>query len=96
MKIVKMYETEISSANVLRVAAGTTGYCGGDSGHGGRTFIELADLAGTDIQFSVSGPNKRSLEIKLGGDTELSTIIEAFEFVVTTLRRELQKTIERA
>ena len=88
MKIVKIYETEICNANILRVAAGTTGYCGGDSGHGGRTFIEIEDMGGTDIKFNVSGIDKKSLKIKLGGDSELGTIIQAFEFVIRTLRRE--------
>jgi len=48
--MIKMSETEISSANILRVASGTTGYCGGDSGAGGRTYIEIKDIGGTDIE----------------------------------------------
>ena len=31
------YSRDILSANILEVEAGTTGYKGGDSGHGGRT-----------------------------------------------------------
>ena len=32
------YSREITSANVLEAEAGTTGYMGGDTGHGGRTY----------------------------------------------------------
>jgi hypothetical protein len=85
-----IYEKEIVSANILRVAAGTTGFRGGDSGHGGRTHIEIEDLANTDVQFIVE-KNGRQLRIELGGDTELETIIEALEFVSETLEHEAYK-----
>ena len=32
------YTRDVVSANVLQVEAGTTGYKGGDTGHGGRTY----------------------------------------------------------
>ena len=73
--------------NILRVAAGTTGACGGDSGHGGRTRIEIEDLGGTDIEFEIE-PGKRQVNIILGGDSELGTIIEGLRFVVETLEAE--------
>ena len=92
-RIVKMYEKEITQANILRVAAGTTGLCGGDSGHGGRTFIELEDLGDTDIECKVQENASGNLLIKigLGGDSELETIVEAFEFVAETLGREVKE-----
>lgn len=85
MEIVKVYETTIQSANILRVAAGTTGLRGGDSGHGGRTYIEIEDESCTDIEFEISKEG-RLLKIELGGDTELETIIEGLEFIVETLK----------
>ena len=36
------YSRDILSANILEVEAGTTGYKGGDSGHGGRTYCRTA------------------------------------------------------
>ena len=33
------YTRDVVSANILTVEAGTTGYMGGDSGHGGRTYF---------------------------------------------------------
>ncbi len=85
--MIKIYETVITNANILRVAAGTTGYCGGDTGHGGKTFIEIEDLGGTDVQFKITN-HEKSLSIELGGDSELDTIIEALEFITKTLKRQ--------
>ena len=45
--------TEISSANIIRVEVGTTGYCGGDTGHGGRTYLSIENLASTDMNANV-------------------------------------------
>jgi hypothetical protein len=49
----KVYEKEFTSACILKASAGTTGYCGDDTEHGGRTRIELEDLGNTDIYFTV-------------------------------------------
>ena len=37
------YSRDVISANILEVEAGTTGYKGGDTGHGGRTYFRIAD-----------------------------------------------------
>ena len=97
MEILKMYETEISSCNILRVAAGTNGLKDGDSGHGSRTIIEIEDRGGTNINFKIT-PNMGNglIEIRLGGDTELETIIQAFEFIVRTLKRQVDKEAQYA
>jgi len=88
-EILKMYESTFSDSNILRAAVGTTGFRGGDSSHGGRTFIELEDLAGTDIDFQVEKEG-RLLKINLRGDAELRTILGAFQFISRTLERETQ------
>ena len=80
-----MAEKEISDANILRVAAETNGFQGGDSGHGCRTVIELEDLGGTDIKFVIENDGKM-LRIELGGDAELRTVIEALEFATQVLK----------
>ena len=43
------YTRDVVSANILQVEAGTTGYKGGDTGHGGRTYFRISDEASTDI-----------------------------------------------
>lgn len=80
---------EIVSANVLGVTVATTGYMGGGSGHGGRTYFTIEDLGSTDIDARVSetsyGTSK--IEVMLGGDTELETFIEALRWAADTLER---------
>jgi len=84
---------EIVNANILAVEAGTNGAHGGDAGHGGRTYIGLRDLASTAWEVRVtsgagsqliSGPE--AIEIVLGGDSELQTLVEALEFALAQLR----------
>ena len=43
------YTRDVVSANILEVEVGTTGYMGGDTGHGGRTYFRIKDEGGTDI-----------------------------------------------
>ena len=70
------------------VVAGTTGYQGGDSGHGCRTFIRIRNLGGTDIRIEKVGKeySDEGVEIVLGGDTELYTIIDGLEFIINVLK----------
>lgn len=85
---VETWEREIIDANILSVEAGTNGYQGGDTGHGGRTYIRISDEGGTDISARVMKDkygDTSGIEIALGGDAELSTIIEAFKFITKVL-----------
>lgn len=88
------YKTTIIGANILEVAAGTTGYCGGDSGHGGRTYFSIRDIGGTDIVVNVD-KDHRGFDVKLGGDSELDTIIDALEFIAFALKEEIKKQEEK-
>jgi len=86
MEIMRLYETEIVGANLLRVAAGTTGKRGGDSGHGCRTIIEIEDMGSTDITIEeIKNIGNGGVRITLGGDEELRTIMEALRFILRTL-----------
>lgn len=89
-KIFPVYIREIVSANLLEVTAGTTGYQGGDSGHGCRTFIRILNQGGTDIRVNKLGNEYHDdgVEITLGGDTELSTIIKACRFIADVLENQ--------
>jgi len=83
------WKREIFSANILEVEVGTTGFCGGDTGHGGRTYFRLADLGSTDMNVSISNyQDNPSVTIELGGDTELETFIDALKFAVQVLESE--------
>lgn len=95
-KSIDTFKREIYNANILEVEAGTNGYQGGDTGHGSRTYIRIQDMGSTDIEAKVTHDylgRADGVELMLGGDTELSTIIEALQFVIKVLddqRRELE------
>ena len=84
----------IGGINQLHVEAGTNGPKGGDSGHGCRTFIRIAEAGGTDWGVTVEGGQEEdgvfdspsAIEITLGGDSELDTMIRALEFVLAALK----------
>ena len=82
---VDIVEKEIVDANILKVKAGTTGPMGGDSGHGCRVFFSIFNEASTDMRVSKFYDG---FEVRMGGDSELRTIIEALEFILDTLKKK--------
>ena len=87
---------EIDSANIIDVEVGTTGYCGGDSGHGGRTYFRIKNVSSTDMSVRINKSaeydwmnNLQEVELMFGGDCELDTFIEALEFAAETLKQRL-------
>jgi len=94
-KSVDTFKREIYDANILEVEAGTNGYQGGDTGHGSRTYIRIQDMGGTDISVHPTHDytgDTDGVVIALGGDAELTTIIEALKFIEKVLddqRREI-------
>lgn len=81
-------QIEITSANILSVTAGSTGFKGGDTGHGGRTYFAIKDEASTDLRLRVNNGHwnqVENIEIALGGDTELETFLEALKFGLSQL-----------
>ncbi|WP_409336330.1 hypothetical protein [Eubacterium sp. F2] len=96
-KEIETWKREIFDANILAVEAGTNGYQGGDTGHGSRTYIRIEDLAGTDITVRPLRncfKENSGLELILGGDSELSTILEALKFITKVLTDQIEE--ERA
>ena len=83
-------EKEIVNANIIRVAVGTNGFKGGDTGHGSRTVFEIEDLASTDMQVDVE-KDGALVRLRFGGDTELETFIEALEFALETLKEQSKR-----
>lgn len=79
---------DFSDANIIRVTVETTGYCGGDSGHGGHSSVTIEDMGGTDIkaQFGVNGGGNKELRIDVGGDAELRTLIDALQWAGARLQ----------
>ena len=81
--MVETWKAEMISANILEIEVGTTGYRGGDTGHGGRTYLRLKDVCSTDMAVDVF---EDEFIVELDGDTELQTLIEALEFALKVLK----------
>ena len=93
----RTFTREITDANILEVEAGTTGYKGGDSGHGGRTYFRIKDLASTDMRVKTVADcfgHTDELEVVLGGDAELATIIKALKFITRVLEEESKEVAD--
>ena len=82
-------KTQIHSFNNLEVIAGTTGYRGGDSGHGGRSIVMIQDKGNTDMRVEATRDRFgcQGVKIVLGGDSELWTMIQALRFAADTLEK---------
>lgn len=90
------YTCDVVSANILEVEAGTNGFMGGDTGHGGRTYFRIEDAASTDMEVR-SYVNKfgcPGFEVTLGGDCELETMIRALKFITRVLEEESQEVYD--
>jgi len=88
---VRTKKKEITDFNIFEVEVGTTGFQGGDYGHGGRTYFALYDRASTAIKAMVkeSRCGDKGVEIILGGDSELRTFLAALEYAVLELKRQI-------
>lgn len=90
---------EFSSANILSVEVGTNGFQGGDTGHGGRTYLRIKDEGCTDLRCRVKASGRmhrfgnacsaNEIEIILGGDTELGTFSSALRFAADVLEKKI-------
>ena len=63
---VRMIAGSVVSANIFGFEAGTTGHCGGDSGHGGRTFFRIFNEGSSDIRVTTNDCGEE-LSVELGG-----------------------------
>ena len=90
------YTRDVVSANILEVEAGTTGFMGGDTGHGGRTYFRIQDEGSTDMKINtyVDRYGCRGFEVCLGGDCELETTIRALKFITKVLEEESQEVYD--
>lgn len=84
--VVNTKKEDFIDCNMLEVEAGTTGFMGGDSGHGCRTYLRVVDRASSDMRVSKF---QNGFSIMLGGDSELRTILQALKFMVRTLEKDI-------
>lgn len=70
------------------LTVGTNGFKGGDYGHGSRTYLKL-EYSGTEgiLITTTKGSSCGSIEITIGGDDELESLIQNLEYAEKTLRK---------
>jgi len=99
----KIKSKTITPACIMKVEVGTNCPQGGDSGHGGRTYIKIANEGGVDWKIRVKDKDGEyvfedveSLEILLGGDSECECIAKACNFMAKSLgfKEEFEKYLE--
>ena len=82
-----------TGGSVMSSVVGTTGFQGGDSGHGGRAVFGLVDHASTDWSIVVETydgkkvciDNPRAISMVVGGDSEISNLAEILSKAGTDL-----------
>ena len=77
-------ERSFVGACLMTVSVKTTGFCGGDSGHGGRSEIVLSDDGGFNLDGSGHGSGQ--VVIRCGGDAELEMLSDALVFAGKILK----------
>lgn len=98
-KSVSTQSKEFWSCNGLQMSVGTNCPQGGDAGHGGKTVLELTDLASTGWRVAVRSKGEKaavidqpdSIQIEFYGDTECETLIESLEYALTVLKAQYEK-----
>ena len=97
MSTLQRFYKEFADCCVLGVEVGTTGPCGGDTGHGGRTYLLLMDVVSCDLKAEVEEDayGQREITISLGGDAELRVFIKALKFAVEELEAVTEATKDK-
>ncbi|WP_449288384.1 hypothetical protein [Marinobacter salarius] len=89
---IQTFTYTLTGVHIQSITAGTTGFMGGDRGHGGRTYLKIKDHGSTDLK--IKNPKSglfeetSSIEISLGGDAELNSTIALLEYAVKVLKSQ--------
>ena len=83
----KTLGASVANFNILGISVSTNGFQSDVFSHGSKTVINISDEAGSDIKCTNLNASGSCFRIELGGDSELQTIIESFEFAAKALRR---------
>lgn len=84
---------EFTNASLFAAEIGTTGYRGGDAGHGSRAILIFENLGATSWEVEVSGRHGAThpdrVTLRFGGDAEVANLADALDFVAARLREQL-------
>lgn len=84
---------EFFSCNILEANVGSNCPCGGDGGHGGKTYLKIADGSNTGWNITIAERDgteyyfeqPKSIALELLGDTENETFIQLLDFALKEL-----------
>ena len=90
---VSLERKDFINASIFAVEVGTTGFKGGDAGHGSRAVLVFENHGSTAWEAEVDGPHGGShpdrVTLRFGGDSEIANLAEALEFASARLREAL-------
>jgi hypothetical protein len=72
----------LESYSILSVVVESTGLCGGDAGHGGRTRVTLTNESSFDFDGSETN---NEIVVRCAGDDELQNLALALDFAAKSL-----------
>jgi hypothetical protein len=84
---------EFFSCNILEGNVGSNCPCGGDGGHGGKTYLKITDGGNTGWNITIEESNgteyhfeqPKSIALELLGDIENETFIKLLDFALKEL-----------
>lgn len=84
---------EFFSCNILEANVGSNCPCGGDGGHGGKTYLKITDGGNTGWNITVKDGGgsdhyfelPKSIALELLGDSENTTFIQVLDFALKEL-----------
>jgi len=84
---------EFWGCNMLDADVGSNCPCGGDAGHGGRTYLKITDNGNTGWNVTITGSNgeeiyfyqPKSIALEFLGDSENTTFIQVLDFALKEL-----------
>jgi hypothetical protein len=72
----------------LEFEVGTTGLRGGDTGHGGRTFLRIGNDGASDMRVEAGSDG---VTLVCGGDLELEALIDGLRSVAEVLEQSREE-----
>lgn len=73
---------------ITEISVGTTGYRGGDWGHGSRVYLRIKNIASTALKVGIDKSQPEDVDevvLVMGGDHELSALLQMLKFAVARL-----------
>lgn len=90
---VEVLDSQMASANILQVSAGTNGLQAKGAEHECHAYIAFRDLAGTDLRVAPTYHKGEcdGVELALSGNGGLITLIRGLRFILKVLEQQAEE-----